>query len=478
MKLKLVFFISSVFLFSSGISQEVNFQTDEDSWQADFKFLKKKVEILAPSYQNLKNKKAFDEMYGLINSSQNSDFNLLREDFYNGYNALELPGLQVNYVDVLNNIQTKSQIEKQSIFFSSMNDRWSDLNPNMLNEQELLDYRIIGYEISLNLERISLERKWDNSINISNKKSIYSVPFGKDWYTYLLKRWVDISVKPNELFEFGLKEIHNVKLNMDRLQQKSGFSGVDFEKYLESDHFLIHEPNEVKEGFTKMKNIVKDNASNMFPYLTQIPNVNIEKGTNEDLAHVPAYYNNNTFYYNLFDEPFNKRQIGWFYVHEAIPGHHYQSSINTLVNRSDIQNLFWYPGFAEGWGAYVEHLGKELGVYKTIYDEYGKWEWDLIRSVRVCLDIGINYKGWSDKKALAFWNQHIIDKEEIAKREISRMKRWPAQVITYKYGEAVFLSLLKEAKNKPGFNYKKFHERVLEYGDVPISLLKLYDFSD
>ena len=110
-------------------------------------------------------------MYGLINSSQKSDFNLLREDFYNGYNALELPGLQVNYVDVLNNIQTKSQIEKQSIFFSSMNDRWSDLNPNKLNEQELLDYRIIGYEISLNLERISLERKWDNSINISNKKS-------------------------------------------------------------------------------------------------------------------------------------------------------------------------------------------------------------------------------------------------------------------------------------------------------------------
>lgn len=410
-----------------------------------------------------------------INSSRKSDFGSLRDDFYDGYTAFNLPGLQTNYTDVLNSIQSKDKIEKQRIFFSKMKSRWVKLDINNLSEKELLDYRIIGYEIDLNLIRINLEYQWDFQIKVDETKSIYSVPNGTKWYAYLLKRWVDKIVTPKELYDFGLLEIQKVKSNMKQIQKASGLKENQFEQYLKSDDFLINQPSEIQESFEKTRKVVKKKANEMFPYIEQIPIINIEKGTNQNLSHVPAYYNNNTFYYNLFDEPFNNRQIGWFYVHEAIPGHHYQSSVNQIVNRSRIQNLFWYAGFVEGWGAYVEYLGNELGVYKTIYDEYGKWEWDLIRSVRVCLDIGINYKGWSDKKALAFWNQHIVDKEDIAKREIARMKRWPAQVITYKYGAEVFLGMLKEAKKNSNFNYKSFHEKILEHGDVPISILRQYN---
>jgi uncharacterized protein (DUF885 family) len=412
-------------------------------------------------------------LLGLIflNGSRKSNFGSLRYDFYNGYTAFNLPGLQVNYTDVLNNIRSKDKIEQQRMFFSKMKSRWVKIDINNLSEKELLDYRIIGYEIDLNLTRINLEYKWDSKIKTDETKSIYSVPNGTKWYAYLLKRWVDKTVTPKELYDFGLSEIQQVKSNMRQLQKASGLTKNQFEQYLESDDFLINKPSEVQESFEIARNIVKKKATEMFPYIDKIPEINIEKGTNQNLSHVPAYYNNNTFYYNLFDEPFNNRQIGWFYVHEAIPGHHYQSSVNQIVNRSRIQNLFWYAGFVEGWGAYVEHLGNELGVYKTLYDEYGKWEWDLIRSVRVCMDIGINYKGWSDKQALEFWETHIQDQEAIALREIGRMKRWPAQVITYKYGAAVFLSLLKEAKKKADFNYIDFHQRILKHGDIPMSLV-------
>jgi uncharacterized protein (DUF885 family) len=113
-----------------------------------------------------------------------------------------------------------------------------------------------------------------------------------------------------------------------------------------------------------------------------------------------------------------------------------------------------------------------MGVYKSIYDEYGKWEWDLIRSVRVALDVGINYYGWSDDKAISFWKKHIFDQDDIGWREIGRMKRWPAQVVTYKYGADTFLTLLDESKKNKNFDYITFHKKLLEYGDIPIAVFK------
>ena len=149
--------------------------------------------------------------------------------------------------------------------------------------------------------------------------------------------------------------------------------------------------------------------------------------------------------------------------------------VNNIIKRTEIQQLFWYSGFVEGWGAYVEYLGKDLGVYKTIYDEYGKWEWDLIRSVRVTLDVGINYYGWSDDKAISFWKTHIPNLDDIGWREIARIKRWPAQVVTYKYGAHTFLQLLKEAKKRDEFEFLAFHTKLLKYGDIPISILSTQD---
>ena len=406
--------------------------------------------------------------------SQNKNFEDVRKDFVQNYIALQIPYHQANYVQNLKSIKPIENIIQQEIFFKTVAKQLTNVDVKSLNEYQHLDYHLMNYEVALNLERIYLEKQWDDKTDLDDKKSIYTIENGKKWYAYLLKKWVDITVTPEEMFQFGLDEIEKVKSSMKDLQVRSGLSEKVFQEYLNHASFFLHNVKDIQQAFESTKREVAKKATNFFPYIDSIPDVNITQGTNESLAQVPAYYNNSTFYFNYFNKPFNKRQLDWIYIHEGIPGHHYQNRVNSIIKRTDIQQLFWYSGFVEGWGAYVENLGKNLGVYKTIYDEYGKWEWDLIRSVRVALDVGINYYGWSDKKALAFWNQHIVDKEEIAKREIARMKRWPAQVITYKYGAAVFLSMLKEAKKKADFNYIKFHESVLEHGDVPVSLMKQY----
>lgn len=401
-------------------------------------------------------------------NAQNESFDTLRKHFFKTYSALQIPNLQVNYVQNLKSIKEPEHIKKQKDFFKNVKQQLATVNVNSLSEYQRLDFYIMNYETKLNLERISLEKQWNYSTNLNDENSIYTVENGKEWYAYLLKRWVNAEVSPDTIFQFGLDEIEQVKAAMKALQKQSGLSEKEFATHLNDTSFFFYNEKDVQSAFEKVKLEVAKKTSEVFPYIKEIPDVNITRGTNEALAQVPAYYNNSIFYFNYFNEPFNKRQFDWIYIHEGIPGHHYQIMVNNIIKRTDIQQLFWYSGFVEGWGAYVEYLGKELGVYKTIYDEYGKWEWDLIRSVRVTLDVGINYYGWSDDKAIAFWEKYISNQNAIGWREIARMKRWPAQVVTYKYGANKFLELLEKEKLKKDFSFINFHKSLLKYGDVPL----------
>jgi uncharacterized protein (DUF885 family) len=130
-----------------------------------------------------------------------------------------------------------------------------------------------------------------------------------------------------------------------------------------------------------------------------------------------------------------------------------------------------YPGYIEGWAAYVEDAAITLGAYSDNLSELGKWRWDLVRSVRVPLDVGINYFGWNDEQALAFWRRHIADQDAIGQREIKRIRRWPAQVITYKYGASIFASLRAKHVNDSSEDTLRFHQSVLAYGPLPLSVL-------
>lgn len=408
-----------------------------------------------------------------ISCSQHAEFSQIENEFLEQIEGLEVPNLQINYVARLSNISTTEKLREQEVFFSGLLNKLDAITINELSNAERISFEILRYESKLNLERVSLEKKW-RAVPLDESVSIYNVPNGTEWYTYLLKRWVDAQVKPEALFEFGLSEIASVKANMQRLQQTSGMEEDEFQKYLEDERFYFVDPSDVQDAFEAIREKMKVTANSLFPYINQIPEVNIARGTNENLAQVPGFYDNSTFFYNIFSEPFNNRQLGWFYAHEAIPGHHYQFMVNEIVERSPVQNWFSYPGFFEGWGAYVEYLGDELGFFETIYDEYGKWEWDLIRSVRVCIDIGLNYYGWTDEKALDFWKEHISNQDAIGVREINRMKRWPAQVISYKYGSSRILEMLEKAKQEPGFSFMEFHKKILQYGDLPISILEKY----
>jgi uncharacterized protein (DUF885 family) len=330
----------------------------------------------------------------------------------------------------------------------------------------------------LNLEKLSLEKRWiSKKISVIPTNNFHDIPDDSAWYVYFLKKWIGADVNPDELYLNGLEEIERVKQNIENIRLQTGMDSIQFYSHLNDSSFFITNELQVQQAFENTKNIILGNLNNLF-FAHSVPDVNIQKGTNKELAQTPGYYSDNTFYFNYFNKPYNKRQISWLFIHEAVPGHHYESSVSARVNRSAVQQLFNYPGFSEGWASYTEELGKDLGVYQTVYDELGKWEWDLVRSVRVPLDIGINYYGWTGEKALAFWKRYIAGQDDIAMREISRMRRWPAQVITYKYGAAQIVKWRKlmEAKQGDKFDIKEFHKKVLEHGPLPFFLVERNEF--
>jgi len=412
----------------------------------------------------------------LVSFGPKQNFDQFSAQFVSGYNALHMPPLALSYVNGFQNIKSADSVQKQVDFFSKISAELPKYNTNELSPSQKVDYTLIKYETGLNLQRLALEQEWvKNPPAKISTAGIITVPNGKAWYAYLLKRWVNDEVTPDQIYQFGLTEIERVKKHIEDIRRETGLSEDDFYKHLDDTSFFINDPNAVQKAFEDRKDIIYGNLHKLFT-ITTVPDLKIERGTNQALAQTPGFYDNNTgtFYYNLFDKPYNKRQIDWLFIHEAVPGHHYQASIASQTKVSPVQQLFFYLGYIEGWGAYVEELGKDLGVYKTPYDELGKWQWDIVRSVRVPLDVGLNYYGWTDQQALDFWKKNIRGQDDIAMREINRMRRWPAQVVTYKYGALQILHWKQSLQKKEGnkFNIKDFHDRVLNHGFLPLFMVK------
>lgn len=115
-----------------------------------------------------------------------------------------------------------------------------------------------------------------------------------------------------------------------------------------------------------------------------------------------------------------------------------------------------------------------MGVYLNLNSKIRALEWDLVRSLRVSIDLGIHSEGWSKKQAISYWKE-VAPKSlhKIAEREISRIFRWPGQVISYEYGK-MRIQQAKSLFQEQGKSLIEFHEAVLGLGQVPTSMLEVF----
>ena len=162
------------------------------------------------------------------------------------------------------------------------------------------------------------------------------------------------------------------------------------------------------------------------------------------------------------------------FLHEAIPGHHYQISLQQ-ENKGlpAFRRFLWYGAYGEGWAHYSETLGKELGVYSDPYQYFGHLSDGIHRAIRLVVDIGLHYKGMSREDAIKYMMAHEAISEHEATAEIERYMAIPGQALSYKIGQMAISAERKKYTDQLGakFNIASFHDEVLKDGCVPLEIL-------
>ncbi|MBL8525011.1 MAG: DUF885 domain-containing protein, partial [Betaproteobacteria bacterium] len=203
-----------------------------------------------------------------------------------------------------------------------------------------------------------------------------------------------------------------------------------------------------------------------------------------EVSAAPAQYSNGTadgsrpgiFYYNAYQPETRTRfTTTAFFVHEAIPGHHFETSLKIEHPSLPAFRKFGGSGaYSEGWGLYCEMLGEEMGLYDDPWQYIGRLSAEIWRAVRLVVDTGMHTKGWTREKAIAYFLENVPQGEIVATQEVERYIGVPGQALSYKIGEIKIRELRTRAEKTLGkkFDIREFHDEILTHGSVPLAVLE------
>jgi uncharacterized protein (DUF885 family) len=161
--------------------------------------------------------------------------------------------------------------------------------------------------------------------------------------------------------------------------------------------------------------------------------------------------------------------------HEGLPGHHMQFAIGQeLTGVPEFRKYEGYGSFTEGWGLYAERLGKDIGLYRDPYSNYGRLENDIWRAIRLVVDTGVHSQHWTRQQMVDFFHEHSSIDETSIQAEVDRYIAWPSQALAYKIGQLKILELRDRAQKELGqkFDIRAFHDQVIDSGALPLDVLE------
>ncbi len=396
------------------------------------------------------------------------------------YAELGLGGdLDLSYVKNIANLLQHTDVVQQHRALDDLDRQFKSLDASTASACQHLQLQQIAFELDLNQQKLALLDKYlalGNQAVLSDK-GLASTIMGKEWYAYLRKSWLTMDTTPEALMAMGQAELDRALGRYRTLQAHMGYAGrdKDFAAYLSGPDSRYPEGATPQADYEARQATVYRNLHKLFlPSAVKPPQIR-QSDRGPDFP-ADGYYepDQTTFYFNKGKDGFKRRNIDWLLLHESTPGHHFQHyyALEQRGCPTDLPHQF-YSAYAEGWGAYVEEFGSELGLFQTDADELGAVEWNMVRSIRVVLDVGINQLGWSEAQAHAFWQSQLPMLPSLAEREITRVRNWPVQAITYKLGAVMLRQLRAAAQAREGasFDIRVFHDRVLKNGAVPLAML-------
>jgi uncharacterized protein (DUF885 family) len=394
--------------------------------------------------------------------------------------------LVVKMIDVCNGLISKE--DTASIFYGPIKNL-----PATFNDEEKMRItsaykEAIKKELNVSHTKMAAFLKNEYLPKARTTSGVGDLPDGVNYYKLCVKDWTTTNKNLNEIYNTGLSEVKRIREEMETTKNSTGFKGDlnSFFHFMKTDKQFMpfKKPVEILDSFQHIYDVIKPALTNyfvLFPKskfeIRQTEAFRAASASIEYLQGGPDGSRPGVFYIPILNASTFNITSGMesTFLHEAIPGHHYQSSLqmeDTLL--PTFRRFKWYGAYGEGWALYCESLGKELGLYTNPYQHMGALSDEIHRAIRLVVDIGIHSKGMTREEAIAYMMQNEPIEEQNAIAETERYMAMPGQALSYKIGALK----LKELRDKYAlqlgvkFDIREFHKQVLNSGCLPLSVLE------
>ena len=313
------------------------------------------------------------------------------------------------------------------------------------------------------------------------------LPEGDAFYAAQIRHYTTLPLSADEVHERGLREVARILAEMHEVRRAAGFDG-DMPAFLEflrtNAKFYARTPQELLAHASWISKRIDGLLPKFFGVLPRQP-----YGVAPVPDDIAPFYTSGR--YVPAPRPIGAAGMYWvnthalpsralyalpaLTLHEAVPGHHLQIALAAEVEGQPAwRRHSFVDAYGEGWALYAEHLGDEMGVYLTPYEQFGRLAYEMWRAARLVVDTGLHAKRWSRAQARAYLLAHTaLSAHEVA-TEVDRYVSWPGQALSYKIGEITIRELRARAERQLGarFDLRAFHDAVLALGSVPLGLLE------
>ena len=319
---------------------------------------------------------------------------------------------------------------------------------------------------------------------------VWDLPDGKAYYDYSVRKGTSTGMTAEEIYNLGLSEVKRIRSQMDSIKTATGFTGdlKAFFTYLAGDKKFMpfKSAEEIIAAYEQIHTKMKPQLKKLFLHEPKTPFEIRQVEAFRAKSSSSQYFQGSAdgtrpgiFYVLILDpKKYNmvEEQMESLFLHEAIPGHHYQISLQQEDTSLPAFRRFSTGdnAYIEGWALYCESLGKELGLYTDPYQQLGALGAEMHRAIRLVVDAGMHARKMTREEAI----QYMTDNEQISKEaatiEIERYMAWPGQALGYKVGSITIRRLRDECATQLGakFNIAAFHDEVLKYGSMPLDILE------
>ena len=376
----------------------------------------------------------------------------------------------------------------KSLFYGPIKSIPANFREPDKNRLTIAYINLINQQIVPSYKKLAVFLQTEYLPDARNTTGINALPGGDKYYTYTVKYWTTTNKTPDEIYKVGISEVKRIRDKMELIKSSVQFKGdlKAFFEFMKTDkRFMPYKSaSEVLDAFLNIQTRIDPNLIKMF---SKTPKTKFEIRQTEAFRAASAsaeYYQGlpdgtrpGIFYVPIIDATkFNVTSgMESLFLHEAIPGHHYQMSLQMENDHlPKFRRFIWYGAYGEGYALYCESLGKELGLYTDPWQQMAALGDEIHRAIRLVVDVAMHTGKMTREGAIKYNMDNEAISEEDATAEIERYMVYPGQALSYKIGELKIRELREKYTKQLGNRFKlsDFHDEFLKDGCMPLNILE------